>query len=122
MRGCFNSVIASLILADDNLQEGCHEIPRKFGTGQICVCDSNLCNSATSLRMDLIPSKFSIFGIVKYDSLHRLYFAGSIFVVFMQRIILNITWIQSEEFLRPTFEILLRQNYTRSAHSLSHDQ
>ena len=70
MRGCFNSVIASLILADDNLQEGCHEIPRKFGTGQICVCDSNLCNSATSLRMGSIPSKFSIFGTVKHDIVH----------------------------------------------------
>ena len=89
MRGCFNSVIASLILADDNLQEGCHEIPRKFGTGQICVCDSNLCNSATSLRMGLIPSKFSIFGTVKHDFLNRLYFAGFIFIVFMQRIILT---------------------------------
>jgi len=91
MRGCFNSVIASLILADDNLQEGCHEIPRKFGTGQICVCDSNLCNSATSLRIGSIPSRFSIFGIVTYDSLQRLYFSVVMFVVFMQRIILNIT-------------------------------
>lgn len=122
MRGCFNSVIASLILADDNLQEGCHEIPRKFGTGQICVCDSNLCNSATSLRMGSIPSKFSIFGIVKHDSLQRLYFAGFIFIAFMQRIILKITWIQSEAFLRPTFELILRQNYTKSVHSFSHDQ
>ena len=122
MRGCFNSVIASLILADDNLQEGCHEIPRKFGTGQICVCDSNLCNSATSLKMGAIPSKFSIFGIVKHDSLQRLYFAGFIFIAFMQRIILKITWIQSEAFLRPTFELILRQNYTKSVHSFSHDQ
>lgn len=96
MRGCFNKVIASLILADDNLQEGCHEIPRKYGTGQICVCDSNLCNSASSLKIGSIPSKFSLSVIVKYASIHRLYFPVFMFVVFMQKIIINITWIHCE--------------------------
>jgi len=91
MRGCFNSVIASLILADDDLQEGCHEIPRKFGTGQICVCDSNLCNSATSLTIGSIPSKLSLSTIVRYATINRLYFPVFMFFVILQKMILNIT-------------------------------
>ena len=85
-----------VVLADDNLQEGCHEIPRKYGTGQICVCDSNLCNSASSLNIGTIPSKFSLSVVVKYASIHSLYFPGFMFVVFMQKKLINITWILCE--------------------------
>jgi hypothetical protein len=43
-RGCFNRAIATLITENEAL--GCHQIPAKFGKGTICLCDTELCNSA----------------------------------------------------------------------------
>ena len=44
-RGCFNRAIATLITENESL--GCLEIPPKYGRGTICLCDAELCNSAT---------------------------------------------------------------------------
>jgi hypothetical protein len=43
-RGCFNRAIATLITENESL--GCLEIPPKYGKGMICLCDTELCNSA----------------------------------------------------------------------------
>ena len=51
MRGCFNSVIANVVINDGvegTVVEGCHPIPRRFGNGTICICKTNLCNSGMS--------------------------------------------------------------------------
>merc|ERR1719232_359795 len=42
-RGCFNTDIAMMITGSKEV--GCHTIPDNIGTGKICLCDSELCNS-----------------------------------------------------------------------------
>jgi len=79
MRGCFNSIIANLILdnpSQGKLEAGCYPIPRRLGVGTICICDSNLCNSATSLKtgVPLTPYIFSISSIMSYVLANRLVF------------------------------------------------
>lgn len=55
-RGCFNSLIGAMIIdKDDSKGEegnviGCHKIPEKLGTGDICLCDTRLCNGAVGFK------------------------------------------------------------------------
>ena len=88
MRGCFNAVIASMILKGDTeeLTEGCYPIPPEIGTGTLCVCDSSLCNSATSLKIGAIPSTFSLSSIVRYFTSNKLYFGLLVLTVMFERL------------------------------------
>jgi hypothetical protein len=64
-RGCFNRAIATLITENDNL--GCLEIPPKYGRGMICLCDTELCNSAThwfKTKQQIVLVSSSLFFIV----------------------------------------------------------
>ena len=98
MRGCFNSRIASLILKKKEMKSGCYPIPPEIGSGTLCVCDSNLCNSnnfeitptstATSLKVDTIPSKFSLSSTVRYFPSSKLYFGLLVMTVMFERIAL----------------------------------
>ena len=88
MRGCFNSVIANLMINknNDHLTEGCYPIPSELGSGTLCVCDSNLCNSATSLKFGAIPSTFSLSSIVRYFTSNKLYFGLLVLTMMFERI------------------------------------
>ena len=50
-RGCLNSVIGGMILGSSEI--GCHEVPKKYGTGTICLCDKSLCNGATTTTVSI---------------------------------------------------------------------
>jgi len=88
MRGCFNSVIASLMVKNNNdrLKEGCYPIPDGLGAGTLCVCDTNLCNSAKSLKMGALPSTLSLSSIVRYFTSNKLYFGLLVLTVMYERI------------------------------------
>jgi len=94
MRGCFNSVIASLIFPSDNdkIEPGCYPIPRKLGIGTLCVCDSNLCNSAPSLRLGstIMPSmNFPFSSILRYFIINKIYVGLLMVAVMFERIALR---------------------------------
>ena len=88
MRGCFNSVIAGLVVegSEDKVEEGCHPIPRRFGSGTLCLCDSYLCNSASSLGGGSTRFQFSMSSIVKSCITNKLYFALFIVAVLVDQI------------------------------------
>lgn len=46
-RGCFNTEIATMITGSG--ANGCHSIPDTIGSGRICLCDTELCNSSHGL-------------------------------------------------------------------------
>ena len=94
MRGCFNSVIASLIFPSDNdkIEPGCYPIPRKLGIGTLCVCDSNLCNSAPSLRLGstIMPSmNFPFSSILRYFIINKIHVGLLMVAVMFERIALR---------------------------------
>jgi hypothetical protein len=43
-RGCFNTVMAMMITGSEEV--GCNPIPETLGSGNICICDTELCNSS----------------------------------------------------------------------------
>ena len=61
-RGCFNRAIATLITENESL--GCLEIPPKYGRGTICLCDAELCNSATKTSTTTVTLATSLLLVV----------------------------------------------------------
>lgn len=65
-RGCFNSLIGSLITEEEESTSGCFKIPSKFGTGTICLCDTDLCNSSKGTSSSWTTSVLCLAGIIAW--------------------------------------------------------
>jgi len=91
-RGCFNRKLTQIIMNrnEKDLEMGCHKVPKDYGEGELCVCDTELCNSAPSLMSSFIcPTFFGTSCSATAIALATTFLTTTAQVLFQQRLFSN---------------------------------